>query len=97
MTNLPPMSGMAGEISQADAVEIVARKVGVRTEEMSVIRQDGELAPFNIYNAPTELCWWIVAPHGDNQGALQLRSSRVVLVGRRTGVVHFDGSANDEG
>lgn len=97
MTNQPPMSGTAVEISQGDAVEIAARKVGVRPEDLSVICQDGEPALFNIYNAPAEPCWWIVAPHRDNQGALTLRSSRVVLVGRRTGLVHYEGSANDEG
>lgn len=97
MMNQSPMSGAAAEISQRDAVEIAARKVGARPEEMSVICQEGDHAPFSIYNASTEPCWWIVAPHADNQGALTLRSSRVVLVGRRTGVLHYDGSANDEG
>jgi hypothetical protein len=97
MTNQPPVSGTTAEISQGDAVEIAARKVGARPEDLSVILQDGEPAPFKIYNAPTEPCWWIVAPHRDNQGVLALRSSRVLLVGRRTGVVHYDGSANDEG
>ena len=38
-----------------------------------------------------------VAPHAAGQGVLTLRSSRFVLVGRWTGVVHYDGSANDEG
>jgi hypothetical protein len=91
------MSGRAAEISQRDAVDIAARKVGARPEDLSVIYQNGETAPFKIYNAPTEPCWWIVAPHPDTQGGLTLRSSRVVLVGRRTGVVHYDGSANEEG
>ena len=56
MTNQPPMSGTAVEISQGDAVEIAARKVGVRPEDLSVICQDDEAAPFKIYNAPTEPC-----------------------------------------
>ena len=97
MTNQPPTSGMAAEISQGDAVEIAARKVGARPADLSVIYQDGETAPFKIYNAPTEPCWWIVAPHAAGQGVLTLRSGRFVLVGRWTGVVHYDGSANDEG
>lgn len=97
MTNQLPLSGTAAEISQGDAVEIAARKIGARPEDLSVICQDGEAAPFKIYNAPTEPCWWILAPHAADRGALTLRSSRVVLVGRRTGVVHYDGSANDEG
>lgn len=97
MTNQSPVSGTAAENSQRDAVEIAARKVGARPEDLSVICQDGEAAPFKIYNAPTEPCWWILAPHAAAQGALTLRSSRVVPVGRRTGLVHYDGSANDEG
>ena len=54
MTNQPPVSGTTAEISQGDAVEIAARKVGARPEDLSVILQDGEPAPFKIYNAPTE-------------------------------------------
>ena len=97
MTNQPPMSGTAAEISQGDAVDIAARQVGARPEDLSVICHDGEAAPFKIYNAPSEPCWWILAPHAADRGALTLRSRRVVLVGRWTGVVHYDGSANDEG
>lgn len=97
MTNQPPMSGTAAEISQGDAVDIAARQVGARPEDLSVICHEGQAAPFKIYNAPSEPCWWILAPHAADLGALTLRSSRVVLVGRRTGGVHYDGSANDEG
>lgn len=91
------MNESVTKISQSDAVAIAARKVGARPEDMAVICQDDEPARFTIYNKPAEPCWWIVAPWSDEHAVLALRSSRVVLVGRRTGVVLYDGSANDEG
>lgn len=97
MSKQPSKSETADAISQYDAVEIAARKVGARPEEMSVICQDAEPARFSIYNAADEPCWWVVAPHTDSHGVLALRSSRIVLVGRQSGAVLFDGLANDEG
>lgn len=93
----PSKSGTAAEVSQHDAIEIAARKVGARPEEMSVIYQNAEPARFGIYNVSDEPCWWVVAPHADSHGVLALRSSRIVLVGRQSGAVLFDGLANDEG
>ncbi len=52
---------------------------------------------FHIYANPPEPCWWVQAPWGDGCSEYALRSSRLILVGRMTGIVHYDGSANDEG
>ena len=97
MTKQSSKSGTDAEISLHDAVEIAARKVGARPEEMSVICQDAEPARFSIYNAADEPCWWVVAPHADSHCVLALRSRRIVLVGRQSGAVLFDGLAKDEG
>ena len=41
--------------------------------------------------------WYIYAPWSDHQDVIALRSSRVILVGKLTGTIHYDGSAGDEG
>lgn len=55
--------------------------------------------PPNVYlgTTPPEPCWWIRAPWGDERAFFGLRSSRVLAVGKKTGKVYYDGSANDEG
>lgn len=52
---------------------------------------------FRIYASTPEPCWYIQAPWGDDKGGLMIRSSRVIVIGRQTGIVHYDGSAGDEG
>ena len=49
----------------------------------------------NLYNPPTEPCWYAYVPHND--GICALRSSRIVLMSRATGKIIYDGSAWDEG
>lgn len=50
-----------------------------------------------IYGDPPEPCWYIFAPWDDGGDGWSIRSRRVILVGKRTGTIHYDGSANDEG
>jgi hypothetical protein len=52
---------------------------------------------FRIYLSPPEPCWWVQVPWGDGKDGIMLRSSRVIVIGRETGVIHYDGSAGDEG
>jgi hypothetical protein len=52
---------------------------------------------FHVYANPPEPCWWVQAPWGDGKDGITLRSSRVILIGRQTGTIHYDGSAGDEG
>lgn len=52
---------------------------------------------FRIYANLTEPCWWVQAPWGDGKDAITIRSSRVIVIGRQTGKVHYDGPAGDEG
>ncbi len=52
---------------------------------------------FRIYANPPEPCWWVQAPWADGKDGLMIRSSRVIVIGRRTGTIHYDGSAGDEG
>ena len=49
-----------------------------------------------LYNAPKEDCWTIYAPWLDGKGGSMLRSSRIIMVSKKTGEILYDGSANDE-
>ena len=51
----------------------------------------------NVYNVPTEPCWYVFAPWVDGKDGTMLRSSHVLLVSKISGRVLYDGSANDEG
>ncbi len=50
-----------------------------------------------IYNRPQGDCWVIYAPWMDGKDGSTLRSSRVILVSKKSGEILYDGSANDEG
>lgn len=50
-----------------------------------------------IYAKPTEPCWIVHAPWMDGLDGKCFRSSRIIMISKRTGKVLYDGSANDEG
>jgi hypothetical protein len=52
---------------------------------------------FHIYANLTEPCWWVQVLWGDGNSGLMIRSSRVIVIGRQSGKVYYDGSAGDEG
>lgn len=54
-------------------------------------------ARFSIYANLPEPCWWVQVPWNDDKEIVAIRSSRVIVVGRQTGKVHYDGPAGDEG
>ena len=79
------------------ALRIVAEKVEVDTGELEC--RDGLPGNCNPYDRPSsgEPFWCVYAPWMDGKDETMLRSSRIVLVSKRTGKILFDGSANDEG
>ena len=87
-------------VTRRDALGIALRKLAqpsVEAPEAPLICHGRKPPGFNIYNEPVEPCWWIQVPWGDGRDGQVLRGSRVMVVGRRTGTIHYDGSANDEG
>jgi hypothetical protein len=82
-------------VTRLDALEIAANKMA--QADVALICHGRKPSGFHIYNEPAEPCWWIQAPWGDGRSEYEIRSSRLILVGRNTGLVHYDGSANDEG
>ena len=84
-------------ISRRDALRIASHTLANDTRDTQLTCYDTKPSNCTIYNSPSEPCWYIYAPWGDGRDGFMLRSSRVILVGKLTSTVHYDGSAADEG
>ncbi|MCK9381950.1 MAG: hypothetical protein M0P95_12930 [Sulfuritalea sp.] len=89
---------MFSPISRREALRIVADALADHARSAPLICHGAKPDDCRIYNTPSEPCWYIYVPWtNDNNGMAVLRSSRVILVGKLTGMIHYDGSAGDEG
>ena len=84
-------------VSQNDALRIASQSLQNDVLGVRPICHDTKPAQFRIYANPPEPCWWVEVPWGDGKDGLMIRSSRVIVIGRQTGTIHYDGSAGDEG
>ena len=82
-------------ISQLQAMHIVQMRTANPPGSIQVSSTKPER--LNIFNMPTEPCWYASVPWGDGRDGTMLRSSRAVLVCMNSGRVLYDGSAGDEG
>ena len=83
-------------VTRNAALEIASRALAT-TASKPLIRHAKKPDRFCIYVSPPEPCWYVEVPWDDGKDGVMLRSSRVIVIGRRTGVIHYDGSAGDEG
>ena len=89
---------MFSPVSRSEALRIVAGALADHARSAPLICHGAKPDDCRIYNTPSEPCWYIYVPwNDDNNGMVVLRSSRVILVGKLTGMIHYDGSAGDEG
>lgn len=91
------MERMFSPISQREAMRIASAKLENDAANVRLICHSTKPHNFHIYNSASEPCWYIHAPWGEGMDGAMLRSSRVILVGKLTGTIHYDGSAGDEG
>jgi len=84
-------------VSRKHALRVVGNVLSADTQAASLVCHGTKPDNCRIYNAPHEPCWYIYAPWDDDNGMAVLRSRRVILVGKLTGIIHYDGSAGDEG
>lgn len=89
------LSRMFRPVSQHHALEIASAAVKDKDQVTSMVCYDTKPDNFRIYDAPDEPCWYISAPWDDE--VIAIRNSRVILVGKLTGTILYDGSARDEG
>lgn len=91
------LARMFSPISRREALRIASHALANNARGVQLICHGSKPQNCHIYNAPSEPCWYIYAPSGNGNGGVILRSSRVILVGKLTGTIHYDGSAGDEG
>jgi hypothetical protein len=84
-------------ISKLDALRIAATVLEDNVREVPLICHETKPDNYRIYSAPSEPCWYISVPWNHNQNVAAISSSRVILIGKLTGTIHYDGSAGDEG
>jgi hypothetical protein len=83
-------------ITRRMALDIARQALAQSVASEPLICHGRKPARFSIYANLTEPCWWVQAPWNDRE-VNALRSSRVIVIGRQTGKVHYDGPAGDEG
>ena len=83
-------------ITRRMALDIARQALAQSVASEPLICHGRKPARFSIYANLPEPCWWVQAPSNDRE-ASALRSSRVIVIGRQTGKVHYDGPAGDEG
>lgn len=84
-------------VSQNDALRIASQSLQNDGSGIRLICHDTKPAQFRIYANLPEPCWWVEVQGGDGKEGYVLCSSRVIVIGRQTGTIHYDGSAGDEG
>ncbi len=93
-----PRKGKVRFITQAEARRRAGRHVLKRLLRGATVR-DGQAARWDVYDPTGKLARkevWLVYPNPEMPTA-ELRSSKVILVCKRTGQVLYEGSAHDEG
>lgn len=85
-----------GKVSRQMAIEIARKDLTYTPDPADLKIYDKKPDNCHVYGVPDDdSCWFIYAPWGD--GLAMLRSSRVVVVSKKTGKVLYSGSAQDEG
>lgn len=84
-------------ISRREALRIASCALANNVRSVRLICHRTRPRGYNIYSTHSEPSWYINAPWNDGKDGLMLRSSRVILVGKLTGTIYYDGSAGDEG
>lgn len=84
-------------IDRKKAIKIAAKASIPDTTEFNVYETMPENINVYMIKTPTEPCWYVFAPWGDGVDGAMLRSSRIIIISKKTGCISYDGSANDEG
>ena len=84
-------------VTRGAALDIAMRMLAQSKVSTPPICHGTKPAQFRIYATLPEPCWWVEVPWGDGKEGYRIRSSRVIVIGRQTGTIHYDGSAGDEG
>lgn len=78
-------------------LEIAAQALAKPPDAGDLFCHEEKPANCRIYGNQPEPCWYVYAPWDDENEVRVLRSRRVILIGKWTGDIHYDGPAGDEG
>ena len=84
-------------VTQRMALDIAMQALTQSVVSAPLICHGRKPAQFNIYANLPEPCWWVQVPWNDENEGNVIRSSRVIVIGRQTGKVLYEGPAGDEG
>ena len=84
-------------VTQRMALEIARQALAHAVVSEPLVCHGRRPARFNIYADLSEPCWWVQVPWNDEKDGNVIRSSRVIVIGRQTGKILYDGPAGDEG
>ncbi len=84
-------------IHRSEALHIASRALAMDARNAALTCYGTMPLNCRIYKATSESCWYIYVRWNEGKDGLAIRSSRVILVGKLTGTIHYDGSAGDEG
>lgn len=93
----PSVGRLLRPVWRRQALQIAAQALARPPDAERLICHGTKPPLCRIYGDPPEPCWYIFAPWDDDNDLIALRSRRVILVGKLTGTIHYDGSAGDEG
>lgn len=91
----PQYSGF--EETRSDLLRIVATYLAPGYNSAALVVHEEMPDRFRIYDAFHEPRWFVEVPWGDEEFTTALRSTRVLVVGKHSGEILYDGSARDEG
>jgi hypothetical protein len=83
-------------VTRQKALGIASKALGQSDASEPLICHGRKPKRFSIYADLPEPCWWVQVPWNDTEVSA-LRSSRVIVIGRQTGTILYDGPAGDEG
>lgn len=83
--------------SRNEALRIATQALAKNVKEVPLICHGKQPHNCHIYDTPAEPCWFIYVPWNDQKNVLVIRGSRVILIGKLTGTILYDGPAGDEG
>ncbi len=81
-------------ITKQQALEIAAQVCKTDRKEFHCYSKKPENCAIYV-TFPDEPCWYVSAAWDDN--LIRLRSCRVIVISRVTGIVFYDGEVGDEG
>lgn len=93
----PMLERLFQPISRSRVLEIAAQALARPPNADELVCHSEKPATCRIYGKPPEPCWYVYVPWDDESEVHALRSRRVILVGKWTGDIHYDGPAGDEG